>query len=56
MNVTEEDILDFDLTLYEYGKGTLVGLDDEFISSGRLDDLAMVHARYDSPAGFQTLQ
>lgn len=44
MNVNCEDILDFDLTLYEYGKGTLLGLDNEFISSGRLDDLAMVHA------------
>lgn len=44
MNVSCEEILDFDLTLYEYGKGTLLGLDNEFISSGRLDDLAMVHA------------
>ena len=44
MQVAEEDILDFDLTLYEYGKGSLVGLNNEFISSGRLDDLAMVHA------------
>lgn len=44
MNINSEDILDFDLTLYEYGKGTLCGLNEEFISSGRLDDLAMVHA------------
>ena len=44
MNIPAEDILDFDLTLYEYGKGTLFGLNNEFISSGRLDDLAMVHA------------
>lgn len=44
INVSEADILDFDLTLYEYGQGTLFGLNNEFISSGRLDDLAMVHA------------
>ena len=38
------DILDYDLFLYEYEKGCVVGLNNEFISSGRLDDLAMVHA------------
>ncbi len=42
--VKPEDIIDFDLFLYEYGKGNIVGLNDEFISSGRLDNLAMVHA------------
>ena len=44
MNVRPEDILDFDLTLYEYEKGCLFGANEEFISSGKLDDLAMVHA------------
>lgn len=44
MQVDCEHILDFDLTLYEYEKGTLTGLNSEFISSGKLDDLAMVHA------------
>ena len=39
-----EDILDFDLFLHEYEKGCLIGLQREFISSGRLDDLAMTHA------------
>ena len=38
------DILDFDIALYEYQKGQFVGRDEEFISSGRLDDLWMVHA------------
>ncbi|MDR1414624.1 MAG: M18 family aminopeptidase [Odoribacteraceae bacterium] len=38
------NILDFDLTLHEQARGCLCGLDDEFISSPRLDDLAMVHA------------
>lgn len=44
MNVAAADIIDFDLCLYEYEKGTIMGLNDEFISSPRLDDLAMVHA------------
>jgi len=38
-----EDILDFDLMLYEYAKGELVGEREEFISSSRLDDLWMVY-------------
>ena len=38
------DILDFDLSLYDTQPATLAGLNSEFISSGRLDDLAMVHA------------
>ena len=44
MGVSQEDILDFDLTLYEYEKGCLFGANEEFISSGKLDDLAMAHA------------
>jgi aspartyl aminopeptidase len=44
IKVEASDISDFDLFLYEYDKGTIMGLNDEFISSGRLDDLAMVHA------------
>ncbi len=44
MKVNKEDIIDFDLFLYEFEKGCIVGLKDEFISSGRLDDLQMVHA------------
>lgn len=38
------EILDFDLFLYEYEKGCIMGLNDELISSSRLDDLSMVHA------------
>ncbi len=44
MQIDCSEILDFDLTLYEYEKGSLIGLNEEFISSGKLDDLAMVHA------------
>ena len=40
----KEDILDFDLSLYDTTKAITVGLNNEFVSCGRLDDLAMVHA------------
>ncbi len=44
LKVSAADILDFDLFLYEFEKGSIIGLNNEFISSPRLDDLAMVHA------------
>lgn len=44
LNCNTEDILDFDLYLHEFEKGCFVGLHQEFISSSRLDDLAMIHA------------
>ncbi len=44
LGIKREDIIDFDLFLYEFEKGCIVGLNEEFISSGRLDDLQMVHA------------
>lgn len=44
LNVKPSDILDFDLFLYEYAEGMLVGPDEELISCGRLDDLWMVFA------------
>jgi aspartyl aminopeptidase len=44
LKVKIEDILDFDLFLYEFEKGCIMGIQNEFISSSRLDDLAMVHA------------
>ncbi|AOR24603.1 M18 family aminopeptidase [Clostridium taeniosporum] len=44
LNVDEKEIVDFDLFLYEYEKGCLFGMNEEFISSGRLDDLWMVYA------------
>ncbi len=37
-------ILDFDLLVYDTEKACTFGLNDEFISAGRLDDLSMVHA------------
>ena len=44
LKVEMQDILDFDLYLYETTKAERVGLNQEFVSSGRLDDLSMVHA------------
>ncbi len=42
--VDASQILDFDLTVNEYARGCIMGVHNEFISSGKLDDLAMVHA------------
>lgn len=42
--VEPDDILDFDLSLFDTTPGCLLGLNQEFLSSGRLDDLSMVHA------------
>lgn len=44
LDIKIENILDFELFLYSREKGSLVGFNEEFISIGRLDDLAMVHA------------
>lgn len=44
LNLSKEEIIDFDLFPYEFEKGSLIGLKEEFISSARLDDLSMVHA------------
>ncbi|MBM6837816.1 M18 family aminopeptidase, partial [Clostridium saudiense] len=44
LNVNKEDILNFELGLYEYEKGSLIGMNEELISSGRFDDLWMVFA------------
>ena len=44
LQVKEEEIIDFDLFLYECQKGSIIGMHDEFISASRLDNLAMTHA------------
>lgn len=44
LGVNAEDIIDFDLFLYEHDKGCLLGINEEFISSSRLDDMWMVFA------------
>lgn len=44
LDVEPSEILDFDLSLYDTTPACRVGLNGEFITSGRIDDLAMVHA------------
>ena len=44
LKVKQKDILDFDLYLADATPACTFGIHNEFISSGRLDDLSMVHA------------
>lgn len=44
LGVDCRDIIDFDMSLYDTTEANLCGLNNEFISCGRLDDLSMVHA------------
>ena len=44
LSIDTDKILDFDLFLYPVEKGAIIGVNEEFISSPKLDDLAMVHA------------
>ncbi len=44
LSIEPEDILDFDLYLYDTTPAQCVGLRGELVQSGRLDDLSMVHA------------
>lgn len=41
--VEKDNILDYELFLYEYQKGIFTGKNNEFISASRIDDLAMVY-------------
>lgn len=44
LGVNVSDILDYDLTLYDVTPACRFGINEEFISSGRIDDLMMAHA------------
>ena len=48
LQVGAEDVLDFDLYLFDASPACTFGVHDEFISSGRLDDLSMVFAGLDA--------
>ena len=56
LGVERDEVIDFDLYLYDATPACTFGLHDEFLSSGRLDDLSMVFAgleallQNDSPA------
>lgn len=42
--IEKDDILDYELFLYEYQKGIFMGANEEFISASRIDNLCMVYA------------
>lgn len=44
LGVESKEILDFDLTLYDTTPACLVGVNDEFLTSGRIDDLSMAYS------------
>ena len=44
LHINPDDILDFDLSLYDTTPACTVGAFGDFITSGRIDDLSMVHA------------
>lgn len=48
LNISPDSILDFDLNLYDTEKGCLIGANNEFISSAKLDNLSMIHAGMES--------
>jgi len=44
LGVKQDEILDYDLSLFDTTRASVVGLNGEYITSGRIDDLSMVHA------------
>lgn len=44
LDVPKEDIINYDLNLYIAEKASYVGMEDEFISAPRLDNMTSVHA------------
>ncbi|MDO5718875.1 MAG: M18 family aminopeptidase [Tissierellia bacterium] len=44
IKIDQDQILDFDLYLYVREKASILGYNSEFISAGRLDNLAMAHS------------
>lgn len=56
LSIEPERILDFDLYLYDTTPACTFGLNQEFISAGRLDDLSMVHAGLEALLAASPLQ
>lgn len=48
LDVAESEIIDFDLYLYDRQPGCFVGLNDEFFSVGKIDNLGMAYASLDA--------
>ena len=55
LGIKQEDILDFDLYLADATPACTFGVHDEFISSGRLDDLSMCFAGLEAMIGTETV-
>lgn len=53
LEVEKEDILDYELMIYNTDKPCFVGLEDEFVSSPRLDNLTSTQALVDGITGEQ---
>ena len=53
LDVQKEDILDYELMIYNTDKPSFVGLEDEFISSPRLDNLTSTQALVEGITGEQ---
>ena len=54
LNIKQEDILDFDLYLADAMPACTFGVHDEFLSSGRLDDLSMCFAGLEAMIATET--
>ncbi len=44
LGVSADEILDYDISLYDTTPATVAGINGAFVTGGRLDDLSMVHA------------
>ena len=55
LNIKQEDILDFDLYLADATPACTLGVHDEFLSSGRLDDLSMCFAGLEAMIATETI-
>lgn len=53
LDVKKEDILDYELMIYNTDKPSFVGLEDEFVSSPRLDNLTSTQALIEGITGEQ---
>ena len=54
LNIKQEDIIDFDLYLADATPACTLGVHDEFLSSGRLDDLSMCFAGLEAMIATET--
>jgi len=54
LNIQQQDILDFDLYLADATPACTFGVHDEFLSSGRLDDLSMCFAGLEAMTATET--